>query len=106
MQTLTQPLLENIINIAKAAGEQLKQLYARSVAIKIKADCTPVTEADLIISQFLTERLKQLTPDIPVLSEEFAIFRLPNANNGKNIGLSTRLTAHNSLLTAPVNFQW
>lgn len=71
MQTLTQPLLENIINIAKAAGEQLKQLYARSVAIKIKADCTPVTEADLIISQFLTERLKQLTPDIPVLSEEF-----------------------------------
>ncbi|MEN2899527.1 hypothetical protein NJNGDCLN_01162 [Mannheimia haemolytica] len=43
MQTLTQPLLETIINIAKAAGEQLKQLYARSVAIKIKADCTPVT---------------------------------------------------------------
>lgn len=71
MQTLTQPLLDNIIAIAKEAGEQLKQLYARSVAIKIKADCTPVTEADLIISQFLTERLKQLTPNIPVLSEEF-----------------------------------
>ncbi|HHW7579468.1 TPA: 3'(2'),5'-bisphosphate nucleotidase CysQ [Mannheimia haemolytica] len=71
MQTLTQPLLDNIIAIAKEAGEQLKQLYARSVAIKIKADCTPVTEADLIISQFLTERLKRLTPNIPVLSEEF-----------------------------------
>ncbi|MEN2826903.1 3'(2'),5'-bisphosphate nucleotidase CysQ [Mannheimia haemolytica] len=105
MQTLTQPLLENIINIAKAAGEQLKQLYARSVAIKIKADCTPVTEADLIISQFLTERLKQLTPDIPVLSEEFC--DIPFAERQQwNIGLSTRLTAHNSLLTAPVNFQW
>lgn len=70
MQILDQSLLDNVINIAKEAGEHLTQFYTRSVEIKIKADSTPVTEADLFISQFLTARLQQLTPNVPVLSEE------------------------------------
>lgn len=70
MQTLNQSLLENIKRIAQEAGEHLKQFYARSVEIKIKADSTPVTEADLFISRFLTEKLQALTPNVPVLSEE------------------------------------
>ncbi|AHG78952.1 3'(2'),5'-bisphosphate nucleotidase CysQ [Mannheimia varigena USDA-ARS-USMARC-1388] len=70
MQTLNQQLLDNVVAIAREAGEHLKRFYARSIAVKIKADDTPVTEADLFISQFLTTRLQQLTPDVPVLSEE------------------------------------
>lgn len=70
MQTLNQSLLNHIIMIAQEAGEHLKFFYARSVEVKMKADSTPVTEADLFVSRFLTERLQQLTPDIPVLSEE------------------------------------
>ena len=47
-----------------------KIFYAKSVEVHIKSDKTPVTEADLFLSQFITEQLKQLTPDVPVLSEE------------------------------------
>lgn len=70
MQTLERSLLEQVIAIAKEAGEHLKRFYAHSVEVKTKADSTPVTEADLFISQFLIERLQQLTPNVPVLSEE------------------------------------
>lgn len=71
MQALNQQLLDNVIALVKEAGEHLKQFYARSVSVKIKADDTPVTEADLFISQFLTDGLQHLTPDVPVLSEEY-----------------------------------
>lgn len=81
MQTLEQPLLDQIIKIAKEAGEHLKHFYANPVEIKIKADSTPVTEADLFISQFLTERLQQLTPDVPVLSEESCNIPLTERNH-------------------------
>lgn len=63
-------LLDNVIQLAKQAGEHLQQFYAKTVEIKMKEDHTPVTEADLFISQFLTQALQQLTPEIPVLSEE------------------------------------
>ena len=68
MQTLNQSLLDKIVKIAQDAGEYLKNFYAKSVEVHIKSDKTPVTEADLFLSQFITEQLKQLTPDVPVLS--------------------------------------
>ena len=70
MQTLNQYLLDKIVQIAQQAGNHLKDFYAKSVEVHIKSDKTPVTEADLFLSQFITEQLKQLTPDVPVLSEE------------------------------------
>lgn len=70
MQILTETLLENVIQLAQQAGEHLQKFYAQNVEIKIKEDHTPVTEADLFISQFLTQELHKLTPEIPVLSEE------------------------------------
>lgn len=70
MQQLNQTLLQQVIVIAQQAGEHLKSFYSRTVDIQIKPDQTPVTEADLFVSQFVIEQLKQLTPKIPVLSEE------------------------------------
>ncbi|MDH2924355.1 3'(2'),5'-bisphosphate nucleotidase [Nicoletella semolina] len=70
MQSLNSALLTSILHIADEAGKHLADFYAKSVKISMKADNTPVTEADLFISQFLTEKLQQLTPSIPVLSEE------------------------------------
>lgn len=71
MQTLDQSLLNKVLEIVFQAGEHLKRFYAQSVEVKLKADKTPVTEADLFVSRFVTDALKQLTPHIPVLSEEF-----------------------------------
>lgn len=70
MQSLNSTLLQSVKHLAQEAGEYLKDFYQRSVEIKIKADHTPVTEADLFINQFITEKLRQLTPNIPILSEE------------------------------------
>lgn len=63
-------LLEQALKIAYQAGEQLKTFYHHKVAIQIKADATPVTEADLAVSRYLTQALHDLDPSIPVLSEE------------------------------------
>lgn len=70
MQSLTQELLEKVKRITFQAGDYIKQFYEKNVEVQLKADQTPVTEADLFVSQFLTQELQNLTPDIPVLSEE------------------------------------
>lgn len=67
---LTPALLQSVIAVSHQAGEHLKRFYRRSVHVQTKFDNTPVTEADLFVSRFLTEKLTALTSGIPVLSEE------------------------------------
>ncbi len=67
---ITPSLLQATLDIARQAGNHLKTFYQQSVAVQRKPDNTPVTEADLFVSHFLTEKLTALTPQIPVLSEE------------------------------------
>lgn len=81
MQPLTPQLLDSVLSLARQAGEYLKAFYAKSVEIQIKADKTPVTEADLFVSQFVIEQLQKLTPHIPVLSEESC--KIPLAERAK-----------------------
>jgi len=55
-------------------------IYSRSFSIIHKADQSPLTEADTAANEIITERLRLLTPDIPILSEEsFEAFTTPNA---------------------------
>ncbi|PJG84927.1 3'(2'),5'-bisphosphate nucleotidase CysQ [Conservatibacter flavescens] len=70
MPILSPRLLSDVLQIAETGGEYLRDFYTRSVQVQLKADNTPVTEADLFMSQFLSEKLTALTPDIPILSEE------------------------------------
>ncbi len=65
-------LLNSVIKLAKEAGEKIKEIYQQidSVAVHIKSDQSPLTEADLIAHQVLAHGLKQLTPHLPILSEE------------------------------------
>lgn len=67
---LSEHLLQSILSIADQAGERLRDFYLTPCDVFIKDDDTPVTQADLAISAFLTEKLTALTPDIPILSEE------------------------------------
>ena len=67
---LSQSLLDKILRLANEAGKHLARFYQQDVKIQTKSDNTPVTEADLFVSQFLIEKLTALFPDIPVLSEE------------------------------------
>ncbi|AEJ41386.1 3'-Phosphadenosine 5'-phosphosulfate 3'-phosphatase [Sulfobacillus acidophilus TPY] len=62
----------NRLEPALAAAERLiLAVYERAeIPRRLKADQSPVTEADHGSSQILVEALRRLTPEIPVISEE------------------------------------
>lgn len=58
--------------IAGEAGDRILEVYRRPFEVQTKADSSPLTEADLAAHRHITARLKSLTPNVPVLSEEAA----------------------------------
>jgi 3'(2'), 5'-bisphosphate nucleotidase len=58
--------------IAEDAGERILAVYQRRFTVSEKQDGSPLTEADRAAHALITSRLQELTPDIPVLSEESA----------------------------------
>ncbi|RUO56502.1 3'(2'),5'-bisphosphate nucleotidase CysQ [Pseudidiomarina homiensis] len=66
-------LLEGAALIAQRAGDLIMELYEeQAYATYEKADESPVTSADYAAHRFITEQLAELSPDIPILSEEGA----------------------------------
>jgi 3'(2'), 5'-bisphosphate nucleotidase len=65
-------LLERAVSIAHAAGAAIMPYYQRGVAVREKADASPVTAADEAADELITRALRNLTPAIPVVSEESA----------------------------------
>jgi len=65
-------LLEAVIALAKHAGEEIMAIYDTDYAIEHKEDQTPLTEADMAAHHLIDAGLRELTPDIPILSEESA----------------------------------
>ncbi|HBC3972644.1 3'(2'),5'-bisphosphate nucleotidase CysQ [Vibrio sp. 2026] len=66
-------LLPQVIEIARSAGQMILEIYEKKqYEAYTKSDETPVTSADIAAHKFITERLSDLTPDIPLLSEEDA----------------------------------
>jgi 3'(2'), 5'-bisphosphate nucleotidase len=63
-------LLPNIEKLAVKAGEAIAPFYQRNVAVQCKEDDSPVTEADLAAHHVIVDGLEELTPDIPIISEE------------------------------------
>lgn len=62
--------IEQVINIAKAAGEAIMQVYSTDFNVTSKDDNSPLTQADLAANHVIVKALGQLTPDIPILTEE------------------------------------
>lgn len=66
-------LLQSIEKIAVQAGAAILEVYeSDDFGIDHKADDSPLTQADLAAHRVIVEGLSQLTPEIPVLSEESA----------------------------------
>lgn len=65
-------LLLAVKTLSIDAGKAILKMYLSpdDVNIEIKADKSPVTEADFAAHQIIAKGLKQLTPNIPILSEE------------------------------------
>jgi 3'(2'), 5'-bisphosphate nucleotidase len=66
-------LLERVADIARRAGREILEVYASGeTAATTKADRSPLTAADLRAHHLIVASLHQLTPELPVLSEEAA----------------------------------
>jgi 3'(2'), 5'-bisphosphate nucleotidase len=58
--------------IVERAGAAIMQVYGAGFTVQRKEDNSPVTLADLESQRVILEGLAQVTPDIPILSEESA----------------------------------
>ena len=65
-------LAEPVGEIAVAAGRAILEIYGQDFEVVQKEDRSPLTEADLASHRVIRDALADLTPDIPVLSEESA----------------------------------
>ena len=73
-------IAEALINTFFEAGKIAKQISQRGVKITIKADKSPVTDGDLKVDDILKTKIKNLTPDIPIISEETVDLNIENEN--------------------------
>ncbi|MCG9597759.1 3'(2'),5'-bisphosphate nucleotidase CysQ [Vibrio sp. Isolate25] len=65
--------LPAVIAIARSAGQLILDIYEKKeYQAYTKSDETPVTSADIAAHKLIMEKLSELTPDIPILSEEDA----------------------------------
>jgi len=73
MKTSLDVTTKQLIRIAKNAGNAIMDIYKKETFIQqLKSDNSPLTEADIASNNIIIGGLKQLTPNIPILSEESA----------------------------------
>jgi len=63
-------LLEEVVAIARSAGDVVLEVYSAAFTVREKADGSPVTEADERAESRILAGLAALTPHVPVVSEE------------------------------------
>ena len=63
-------IIENLIGTFLEAGELSLSLRKAGLKKEIKPDNTPVSNGDLEVNKFITEKIFEMTPDIPIISEE------------------------------------
>jgi len=71
-------IAENLIETTELAGNKSVELYKKGLKTIIKPDNSPVTNGDLEVNKILTEKIKSLTPNIPIISEETVDFKKKN----------------------------
>ncbi len=73
-------ITEKLLSAFLKAGKTAKEISLRGVKVKIKPDQSPVTDGDIAVNEILTEKIKELTPNIPVISEETVDLNVSNQN--------------------------
>jgi 3'(2'), 5'-bisphosphate nucleotidase len=67
---INENLLHQVATIAREAGAAILEIYAHNFSVQEKADKSPLTEADLAAHTIISQRLSDLSPSLPILSEE------------------------------------
>lgn len=67
---LSKKLLDDVIQIALRAGNEIMEIYQRDFEVAYKSDDSPLTEADTHSNAVICNGLEQLDVKFPILSEE------------------------------------
>ena len=70
MMAITEEIIQGVVALTRQAGSAIMEVYKTDFDIKIKDDNSPVTAADMKANAIITEGLKEINPEIPILSEE------------------------------------
>ncbi len=62
--------VEELIDTFLYAGKVSLDLRDKGLIKKIKSDNTPVSNGDLEVNKIITQKLKEITPHLPIISEE------------------------------------
>jgi len=73
-------ITEQLIDTFFEAGRIAKKISEEGVKITIKKDKSPVTDGDLAVDKILGEKIKKITPQIPIISEETVKTKVENEN--------------------------
>ncbi|MDZ4731841.1 MAG: 3'(2'),5'-bisphosphate nucleotidase CysQ [Xanthomonadales bacterium] len=65
-------MLDQVTAISQRAGHAIMDIYRQGIEVTHKPDDSPLTQADLASHHIILEALRQLTPNLPCLSEEAA----------------------------------
>jgi len=63
-------LVEPVVILSEDAGRMILEVYSTDFEVQNKSDESPLTKADLASHLCIVAGLGQLTPDIPIISEE------------------------------------
>ena len=74
-------ITEALIVTMESAGSKSIKIQNEGLKITIKKDGSPVTDGDLEVNKILTEKISQLTPNIPIVSEETVDLKKKNKLN-------------------------
>ena len=69
---------ESLINTFNEAGKISIDLYKKRLKIEIKEDNSPVSNGDIKVNELITSKIKELTPNIPIISEETVDLNVKN----------------------------
>ena len=71
-------ITEGLIETFNIAGQESMDLYSKGLKIEIKQDNSPVSNGDLRVDDLITKKILELTPNIPVVSEETVDLKVKN----------------------------
>ena len=71
---------ENLIDTFFEAGKIAKMMSKQGIKITVKEDKSPVTDADLAVDEIIRKKIKKLTPQITIISEETVKSNTSNTN--------------------------
>jgi|TARA_B100001093_G_scaffold520171_1_gene613306 3'(2'), 5'-bisphosphate nucleotidase len=71
-------IAENLLDTFNFAGKESIDLYKKGLKINIKDDNSPVSNGDLKVNELISNKITQLTPNIPIISEETVDLKIKN----------------------------